>query len=105
MRKVKGILHGNGFGGSGCHLPGEENLSVINKKMPVIKYDQLYSCGRIIFKDYLLKKKHKVMLYDGIWSCDCKNKNCKQIIKGKKNEESIRNKREIGISLAIKALS
>ena len=81
------------------------NLSVINKKMPLIKYGQLYSCGRIIFKDYLLKKKHKVMLYDGIWSCDCKNENCKQIIKGKKNEESLRNKRELVISLALKALS
>ena len=81
------------------------NVVIINTRMPVIKYDQLYSYGRIIFKDYLSKKKHKVMLYDGIWSCDCKNEDCKQIIKGKKNEESIRNKREIGISLAIKALS
>lgn len=73
--------------------------------MPVIKYSQLYSYGRIIFKDYLLKKEHKVMLYDGIWSCNCKNEDCKQIIKGKKREESIRNKRELGISLAIKVLS
>jgi hypothetical protein len=45
------------------------------------------------------------MLYGGNWSCDCKNENCKQIIKGKKREESIRNKRELGISLAIKVLS
>ena len=55
--------------------------------MPVIKYSQLYSYGRIIFKDYLLKKEHKVTLYDGNWSCNCKNQDCKQIIKGKKRED------------------
>ena len=78
---------------------------IINTKVPLIKHDQLYSYGRIIFKDYLSKKKHNVTLYDGIWSCDCKNENCKQIIKGKKREKSLRNKRELAISLAIKAIS
>jgi hypothetical protein len=81
------------------------NFVIINTKMPLIKHDQLYSYGRIIFKDYLSKKKHNVTLYDGIWSCDCKNENCKQIIKGMKREKSLRNKRELGISLAIKAIS
>lgn len=81
------------------------NFVILNTIRPVIKNVQLYNYGRIIFKDYLLKKEHKVMLYDGSWSCDCKNEDCKQIIKGRKREELIRNKRELGISLAIKALT